>query len=264
MKSETILTVGVYQPEAKTETPDDRLQRLEQVLEQPAARECDLLLCPELYMSGYFVHDQIIDRAEPNDGPFARRVRDLARRSGCAIVYGYPERARDSIYNSALCAGPAGDLLANHRKNLLPYEYEAKYFQLGQRPTLFDLNGWRIGLVICYEVEFPETVRHHALAGCELVLAPTALTDQWKVVARRVIPARAFESNIFLAYANHAGVEDGNRYLGESVIASPLGEDLARAGPDEAVIAARLDRADIARARSQLRFLTDLEQSCYR
>lgn len=264
MTSESTLTVGVYQPEAKAETPHDRLRRLELVLEQPAARDCDLLLCPELYMSGYFVHDQIVDRAEPSDGTFSRRVRDLAQRSGCAIVYGYPERARGGIYNSALCAGPAGDVLANHRKNLLPYDYEETYFQRGASPTAFDLNGWRIGLVICYEVEFPETVRHHALAGCELVVAPTALTDQWAVVAQRLIPARAFENNVFLAYANHAGVEDGNRYLGESVIVTPLGEDVARAGEDESFISARLDRADITRARSRLRFLKDIGRSCYR
>lgn len=264
MTSESILTVGAYQPEAKAEAPHDRLRRLELVLEQPAARECDLLVCPELYMSGYFINDQIVDCAEPSDGIFSRRVRDLARRSGCAIVYGYPEHARDGIYNAALCAGPDGDVLANHRKNLLPHDYEETYFQRGASPTTFDLNGWRIGLAICYEVEFPETVRHHAQAGCDLVVAPTALTDQWPVVAQRLIPARAFENNVFLAYANHAGVEDGNRYLGESVIASPLGEDLARAGPKEAVITAHLDRADISRARSRLRFLSDIGRSCYR
>lgn len=264
MTGESILNVGIYQPRAKAETPADRLQRLAEVFERPAARECDLLVCPELYMSGYFVDDKITEWAEPSDGPFTRGVCEIAARAGCAIVYGYPERDGERVYNSALCTGAGGEVLANHRKNLLPYDYEEKYFQRGGRPTVVEVEGWKVGLLICYEVEFPEPVRYYAQAGCDLVVAPTALGEPWTVVARRVIPARAFENNVFVTYANHAGEENGNRYLGESVIVSPFGEDVARAGADETFISARLDRADIARARSRLRFLTDVGQSCYR
>lgn len=264
MTGRDILNVGIYQPRARDETPEDRLGRLAEIFTQPAARGCDLMICPELYMSGYLVHDRIIERAEPRDGPFARRACEIAKRANCAIVYGYPERDGDNIYNSALCAGAGGDALANHRKNLLPYDYEERYFRQGRAPTIVDIHGWRIGLLVCYEVEFPEPVRYYAQTGCELVAVPTALTREWPTVARRVIPARAFENNIFVAYANHAGDEQGNHYLGESVITSPMGEDLARGGADESVITARLDRAAIAAARARLRFLTDLKRSCYR
>ncbi|HSH40776.1 MAG TPA: nitrilase-related carbon-nitrogen hydrolase, partial [Arenicellales bacterium] len=99
---------------------------------------------------------------------------------------------------------------------------------------------------------------------CDLVVAPTALVDRWAVVARQVIPARAFENTIFVAYANHCGAESGSRYLGESVIVSPFGEDLARAGSDETLLTARLDRAQVSDARAQLRFLRHAGQSCYR
>lgn len=258
------LIVGVYQPEAREETPEDRLVRLARIFEDPAARRCDLIVCPELYLSGYFVDDRIPARAEAHTGPFARRVCEIAQQRECTIVYGYPESTEAGVFNAALCAGPDGRVLANHRKNLLPYDYEERYFQAGRRPTVLDVKGWRVGLLICYEVEFPEPVRYYARNGCDLVIAPTALTEDWPVVARQVIPARAFENNVFVAYANHAGVENGNRYLGDSVIASPFGGDLARAGPEEAVITARLEHAEIARARSRLRFLQDVEQSCYR
>lgn len=264
MTSDTTLNVGIYQPEAKAEDPGDRLRRLERIVDRPAVRDCDLLICPELYLSGYRVHDKISERAEPSDGPFAQRVCEFAARSRCAILYGYPERAGDHLYNSVLCAGTDGGVLANHRKNLLPYEYEEKYFEHGRRPTIVDIKGWKIGILVCYEAEFPEPVRYYAQAGCELVAAPTALTEQWTVVARRVIPARAFENNIFLAYANHAGREQDTRYLGESVIVSPFGEELARAGAGETVVAVRLDRAEIDRARSRLHFLADVKRSCYR
>ncbi|MGA8259101.1 MAG: carbon-nitrogen hydrolase family protein [Arenicellales bacterium] len=264
MTNDAFLTVGIYQPDARSETPEDRLVRLAEIFEDTGARECDLLLCPELYMSGYFVDDKIIEWAQPSTGAFAERVCEIARTHRCAIVYGYPEQADGKVFNSALCAGPDGRVAANHRKNLLPYDYEEKYFQPGRQPTSFLLKGWKVGMVICYELEFPEPARYYALSGCDLVLAPTALTEHWPVVAHRVVPARAFENNIYVAYANHCGEEGGNRYLGHSVIASPYGEDAARAGSEECVISARLDRVQIVKARSRLHFLEDVGQSCYR
>lgn len=264
MTDDTALNIGVYQPEARPETPEDRLARLEKIFDDPAVGDCDLILCPELYMTGYFIDDRILEWAQPANGPFAARVCEIARGNRCAIVYGYPERADDRVFNAALCAGPDGRVAANHRKNLLPYDYEERYFQRGGNPTQFVLKGWKVGVLICYEVEFPEPVRYYAQSGCELVLAPTALTEHWPVVARRVIPARAFENNIFVAYANHCGEENGNRYLGESVVASPFGEDIARAGQEECVITATVDRSEIARARSRLHFLEDVGRSGYR
>lgn len=264
MSRDDTLTVGAYQAEVRDEKPADRLVRLTAIFEDTAARECDVLLCPELYMSGYFVDDRIREWAEPATGPFAQKVCAIAREHRCAIVYGYPERADGKVFNSALCAGPDGIVAANHRKNLLPYDYEEKYFEPGRQPTTFALHGWKVGVLICYEVEFPEPVRYYAQAGCDLVLAPTALTDHWPVVARQVVPTRAFENNIYVAYANHCGEEGGNRYLGNSVIASPYGEDAARAGEKECVISARLNRGQIVKARSRLRFLKDVGRSCYR
>lgn len=257
------LNIAIYQPEARDELPQSRLERLTAVFQDPATRDCDLMVCPELYMSGYFVDDEILERAEPVDGPFARRVREIAAANGCAIVYGYPERSPEGVFNAALCAGPDGSFLANHRKNLLPYDYEEKYFRPGDRPTTFSIADWRVGLLVCYEVEFPEPVRYYAKVGCDLVIAPTALAEDWPVVARRVVPARAFENNVFVAYANHAGTENGTRYLGDSVIVSPFGQDLARADTEETVITARLERDEIAKARDRLHFLEDVDQSCY-
>jgi len=264
MAAQPAITLGIYQPAALDETPSERLERLERIFADPAARQCDVMLLPELFLSGYFGEERLHEWAEAANGPSAERACRLAARHDCAIVYGYPERADDGVYNAALCAWPDGRVAASHRKNLLPYDYEERYFRPGGHPTIVELKGWKIGVLVCYEVEFPEPVRYYARAGCDLVIAPTALVDEWPVVARRVIPARAFESNVFLAYANHAGAERGHRFLGESVIVSPFGRDLARADTSEALITARLERAEITRARDRLHFLQDVGQSCYR
>ncbi|MBL6932085.1 MAG: hydrolase, partial [Rhodospirillales bacterium] len=110
------------------------------------------------------------------------------------------------------------------------------------------------------DVEFPEFVREAALAGAEIILAPTALRSRWGFVANKMIPTRAFENGVFLLYANHAGREGTSEYLGESVIVGPDGAELARAGSGEEVLGARLVSANIERARKTLPYLEIVEQ----
>lgn len=112
-------------------------------------------------------------------------------------------------------------------------------------------------MLVCYDVEFPETVRAAAQAGAELVVVPTALGAEWDQVARRVVPARAFENGVYLAYANYAGSERGFTYLGESRIVRPDGRDMAVAGDGEECIEAIIDRDAMVKIRRRLPYLRD-------
>ena len=120
---------------------------------------------------------------------------------------------------------------------------------------------WQIitaAMLICYDVEFPEMVRAAAIAGADLVIVPTALRRRWSVIAEKLIPVRALENGIFLAYANWAGAEADWDYAGLSVIAGPDGSELARAGDSPQTIIATLDQAAIATIRPQLPYLQDV------
>lgn len=221
----------------------------------------DLVVCPELFMSGYNIGpDRIRARAEPADGPFAQAVADLARRRGTALAWGYPERDGERLYNAAICVGADGGVLNRRRKLLLPPGYEAEVFAPGdQPPAVFEAAGLRCGMLICYEAEFPEAVRALALAGAEAILVPTALGRQWRVVADATIPARSFENGVWLVYADHAGEENGLACAGLSCIVSPFGEVRARAGvAGETLIGAAIDRDPVARAQARLPYLADL------
>lgn len=251
------LRVAIYQYAARDETPADRLTRLDTALAGLGKGGADLMVCPELFLSGYHVGRRIAETAEPLDGPFAKGAAALAVKWDCALLYGYPERADGRLYNSAACFGRDGRLLANHRKLHLPDCFEREYFAVGDALTFFTLGGRKVGLLICYDVEFPEAVRAAALGGAELVLVPTALVDRWGFVAHKMIPTRAFENGVFLAYANYAGREGSASYLGGSVLLAPDGEELARAGAEEEVIAARLDPARLAAARGTIAYLDD-------
>lgn len=238
-------------------TVADRLDRLGAAMAEAAADGAGLLICPELYMSGYNVGDAMPARAEPADGPFAQAVAGLARRHRIAAIYGFPEREGEALYNSAICISGAGETLAVHRKRVLPPGTESDYFSVGDRDTLVEIGGITVALIICYEAEFPEAVRNVALAGAHLVAAPTALSEIWPDIASRMMPTRAFENGVYLAYANHAGKEAELRYLGASCIVGPDGHDLARAGAGGEVIVADISREAVAAARERLPYLRD-------
>ncbi len=251
------LTLAVAQSPAELEGPDARLAWLTRCLEDGAPWCADLLLLPELFLTGYNVGDQLAAYAEPRGGPRAQAIAALAKRFGLAIHYGYAEQDSGQLYNAAACYGADGDLLGHHRKLVLPPGFEAEHFVTGPGCQLFRLQGVSFATLICYDVEFPETVRHVAELGADVVLVPTALGAQWGSVARQLVPTRAFENGVFLCYANHAGQEAGLSYLGASCIVGPDGRDLARAAAGPEVLQAKLDLALLQQARARLPYLKD-------
>lgn len=249
------MRAGIFQCDGAGLAPQDRLEKLGRAID---GKGLDVVVCPELFMSGYHVGGQLHELAEPADGPFALAVATHARASNTAIVYGYPERDGEAVYNAALAIGADGATLANHRKLAIPPGSEEGWFAPGGGLTLFQLGGMTCGLLICYDAEFPEAVRAVCLAGAETVIVPTALSSQWDQVAERVIPARAFENGCWLLYANHAGTENGLTYHGGSCILDPQGRDAARAGGGEELISSTLDAGTVAAARVRLPYFRDL------
>ena len=120
-----------------------------------------------------------------------------------------------------------------------------------------------VSIVICFDVEFPEIVRAAAVAGAELILAPTAMSEGFPEVSEVLLRARALENHTIVAYANHAGVEDGIRYDGRSVIVGPHGRDLARAGQEPELIIADLDFEEVRRARAEIPYLDQRRPDLY-
>lgn len=245
------MKLGVYQCAAAGRTAEERLAILDRHI---AGQECDLVLCPELFLSGY--RADAAGLAEAPDGPFAARVAQLARSHETAIAYGYPERAGDRLFNSALLIGADGVVLANHRKRLpSPQSFEETTFANGKSVTFAETNGIRIAMIICYEVEFPESLRQAARGGAHLVLVPTALGAEWGVVAEKLVPTRAFENGVWLAYADHAGEEDGLAFYGGSRIVAPDGAEVAADVGAETLITAAISRNRVESAQARLPYL---------
>jgi nitrilase len=215
------------------------LRALEPMAQAAAVAGASLLLCPECWLCGYNIGTAVADLAEARDGAAAAAIAGIARRNHIAIAYGYAERAGVSghIYNSVQVFDPAGQPLAHYRKTHLFGPQERAAYRPGDcfEPP-FALGGFKFGLLICYDVEYPEAVRSLALLGADVVLVPTALTEECTAIAEFIIPARAVESQVFVAYCNHAGIENGMRFLGGSRLAGIDGKVLAAAGSGEALL----------------------------
>jgi len=249
------MKAGIFQNAGHGLAPVERLERLEKAI---AGQGLDVVVCPELFMSGYNVGEKIHQSAEWADGAFGQKAAALAKASGTAIVYGYPERSVEGCYNAAACVDRHGDLIANHRKLIIPPGNETGMFVQGRKLTIFDLEGVTCAILICYDAEFPETVRAACQAGAQVVFVPTALSDNWPSVALQLMPTRAFENGTWLLYANHGGDENDLNYMGSSCIVSPQGHDVARAGKNEELIWSNLDMAEVEKARQRLPYLTDV------
>ncbi|MEU2158245.1 carbon-nitrogen hydrolase family protein [Streptomyces sp. NPDC019396] len=248
-------------------TPGDIAKNLE-ILDahaaDAAAAGAGLLVSPEMFLTGYAIGDGIHRLAEPADGASAQAVAAIARRHGIAVVYGYPERDGEQVYNAAQLIGPDGTPLANYRKTHLFGCFEQEWFTAGDQPVVqAELDGLRVGLLICYDVEFPENVRAHALAGTELLLVPTALMNPFHFVAEKLLPVRAFESQMYIAYANRTGPEGEFDFAGLSCLAGPDGIARTRAGHGDDLVLADADPDFLAASRAANPYLSDRRPALY-
>jgi predicted amidohydrolase len=249
------MKLAIFQSTNGTSGVKGRLEKLSKAVVQA---ECDLMICPELFVSGYNAGPVFYEVSTHHIGDFIAQAALQAKDTKTALVIGYPESSGDALYNSAVFIDSSGRIAANHRKLAIPPGFERDYFAAGKSATVFDYMGLKCAILICYDAEFPETMRRMAQLGVQLVIVPTALNVNWPVVADKVMPTRAFENGIWLAYANHAGSENGLDYYGHSCIVTPTGQDAARAGMAEEILSAEIDADAVKSAQARLPYIKEV------
>ncbi|NAZ85764.1 carbon-nitrogen hydrolase family protein [Kineococcus indalonis] len=236
------------------------LRELERLAERAAGAGADLLVTPELFTTGYDP-----GRVHP-DPSVLPRVADVARRTGVALVVSEPHRAGSAETITAVVVDRGGTVLGRYTKTHLYGPAERAAFTPGDgTPLVVRVAGLRVGVLVCFDVEFPEAVRSLALAGADVVAVPTAVFDA--DVARLLLPARAYENRVALAYANHVGpAADGvSTFSGGSVVVGPDGRVLARGGEGEPeLLLADVDAADLRSARDVVDYLRERRPGTYR
>ncbi|THA82405.1 carbon-nitrogen hydrolase family protein [Streptomyces sp. A0592] len=243
----------------------ENLKALDEAAERAAQAGAGLLVTSEMFLTGYALDlEDVPGLAEASDGDSARAIGEIARRHGLAVLYGYPERDGGTVYNSAQLIGPDGASLANYRKTHLFGCFEQDAFTPGDTPVVqAELGGIRIGIMICYDVEFPENVRAHALAGTDLLLVPTAQMHPFQFVAEHLVPVRAFENQMYVAYVNRTGPEGEFEFVGLSCLASPDGTTRTRAGRGEEMVFGEVDPELLSVSRENNPYLRDRRPGLY-
>lgn len=255
------MKIAALQMQAIAGDVETNLARIERGVTDAAAKGARLLVAPELAVTGYGAGDAFAALAEAADGPQCNRLAAAAARHGVAIVAGFAERDDATVYNSALFVTPDGNRTV-YRKSHLYGAYERQHFAPGPPAAVtVDYGDIRFGLLICYDVEFPENVRRLARELVDAVLVPTALpaSDHAALIAQKMIPVRAFENQIFVAYVDHCGSDaPGFAYAGLSGIAAPDGTLLGKAGVKEALLLAEIAPEDYAISAAANPYLGDL------
>jgi predicted amidohydrolase len=216
-----------------------------------------LLVFPEGYLTGYHIPGLSAGDLQHVEAALGQ-VALIATRAGLTLVMGTHLDTPEGLRNSAVVFSRQGAEIGRYHKRTLFGGWEQATFVPGDTPLRFSCGGLRVGVAICYDVEFPEIIRAEAVAGADLVVVPTALMAPHHRIAQMVVPVRAMENQIFLGYANRVGQEHDLTFVGLSSIRGPRGEALAQAGEEAELLLADLDRAAILRERSEACYLTDL------
>lgn len=232
-----LVAVGQFEPR-----PGDMRWNISRVLElsaQAGVRGADLVVLPELVTTGYYMFQRFREMAEPLDGPTVTLLHELARRYDLHVVTAVPELADDGrLYDSSLLVGPSG-LEAVYRKIHL-WDTESTAFTPGEAVVTADTGGplGRLGLMICYDLEFPEMAEELVAAGATMLVAPAAFTNL--TLWRATLEARAMDLGVPVVAANRLGQELDTEFCGHSSIVGPDGTLLADGGTEPGLVMAEV------------------------
>jgi predicted amidohydrolase len=216
------------------------LKLLKEVVLAAAEEGAVLLLLPELFLGGYYLQG-VRGWALAVDAPAIKEACAAAKDAGVALVFGFPEIDGERVFNSAMAVSREGEVLQSYRKTHLFGEAENTIFSAGDRlGPIFPLplpggGAVQCALAICYDVEFPEVVRELALQGCELVLCVTANMFPYQFVNTNVVPVRAYENSVAIAYCNYGNFvsDEGIHFCGLSSVCDADGEKVLEFGEGE-------------------------------
>jgi len=262
-------TIALAQIESKRMDKKENLKKYEDIAKRAKEQGAKLVIFPELSLTGYVVRDELYEVAETIPGPSTKAIAKVARQTNTHIIFGMPElseKTHATLHNTAVLVGPNG-FIGKYRKMYLPTHSvfeEKRYFRPGYHSAVYETNLGKIGLIICYDIYFPEVVRLARLQGAQLIVCISASPAVRRVFFEVLTAARAIENTAFLAFVNLVGIEDGLQFWGGSRLVGPSGRVLAQARyNDEDMITSRVNYADITPIEAFVPTLRDLRPELY-
>lgn len=257
------ISIALAQLRCELQNKEQNLLRILQSLEEASKNRADYVLFPELYLTGYTMNEQLRVLAEPEDGESIRKIRDQARRYHVGAIVGFPEAEGDALYNCALFIGKQGEIIGKYRKVHL-YHKEKEWFTPGKEFPVFSLPEGNIGMMITYDIEFPEAARILALKDVDILAVLAANMVPYQHYQDIYLHARALENHIYVAAANMVGLDNENIFFGESQIVHPDGRSIYKAGNNEVIPVLTFDVSKKNPEKDLLEYLRNRRTSVYR
>lgn len=269
------VTIAIVQMKPRLGEAEENLIKMGEMISTIASQQrVDLIIFPELITSGYELGLRFTELAQRVPGPTINLIAQRANEYGIYIAFGMvtKERVESVLYNSAILIGPDGDLIDVYNKIHLRGE-ERMAFREGFKLPVSDTEIGSIGMMIGYDLAFPEVARSLALDGAELIIclanweAPNI--DEWKTYVR----ARAYENAVYVAAANRVGEDVTINFGGESMVVGPRGQvfasladetDPQTGAPLEGFTVARIDLDEVRKYREEYQLIQNRQPLVYK
>ncbi|UCE29878.1 MAG: carbon-nitrogen hydrolase family protein [Candidatus Bathyarchaeota archaeon] len=263
------INVALAQMIPKTGDKTHNIERMKKNIEEAKKRGTNIIIFPELSLTGYIVRDLAYELAEPIPGRSVKLLEKIAKKESIYMVFGMleqSEKAHTVLHNTAVLLGPKG-FIGKYRKMHLPTHSvfeEKRYFRLGYQTPVFETNIGKLGLMVCYDVFFPEISRLLRLKGAELIICISASPARRRRFFEVLTTARAIENTVFLAYVNLVGVENGLQFWGGSRLIAPNGSIIEQAKyDDEDLVTGNINYVDSVRTETFVPTLRDLRPELF-
>lgn len=278
--------VCVAQTTSYKDGKEYNLRRAGEMIKEAAENGASLIAFPEMYLTGYTASRRIFDLCEPADGSAFEAMAGYAAKNGIYVAYGFPEcRAtvskadgadgssegsvsdeRPVVYNSMNFISDKGELIGTYAKSHL-FAGEQIHFTPGNEFKVYDTDLGRVGLLVCYDLEFPEPSRRLGVRGAEVIIAISANMGPYEDIHEHFARSRAMENGAFLVYSNYTGSDNRFTYVGRSGLYAPDGN--LQCGSSEKAEELIYADVDLALARNvpedidYLRYISDEERELY-
>ncbi len=244
---------------------DANYKKAEKLISESMKNNPDVLVLPETWNAGFFPREELEKMCDDNGTRTKREIGGLAKKYNVNIVSGSVANVKDGkVYNTAYVFDRNGECVAEYDKtHLFTPMGEHKFFEKGKKVCKFTLDGKNCGIIICYDIRFPELTRTMSIGGMDYMF----VVSQWPLIRvphlKALVQARAIENQMFVACCNSCGKAGETVYGGSSRICDPWGEILAEAGEREEIITAECDDSIISNIRSTINVFSDRRPELY-
>jgi len=259
------MKITCLQMDMRFKKPEENFARAAALIEAAAAEKSDVMVLPETWNTGFFPKEDLAALSDRDGERVKREIGALAKKHGVNIVAGSVSNVRGGrVYNTAMVFDQEGTCIAEYDKtHLFTPMGEDAFYTPGDSLCTFTLAGVKCGLIICYDIRFPELVRSLTVPGLDMLF----VVSQWPKVRtahlRTLTTARAIENQMFVVCCNSCGSYKTTQYGGNSAIIDPWGETLALAGEDQQLISADCDLQILENIRSTIPVFRDRRPELY-